>query len=51
MSQKDDQPDRAENLTRQELRQREHERDEQEEKLFVELARSDWGRCVMQQKR
>jgi len=51
MIRKDDQPDRAENLTQRELRQREHARDEQEEKMFAELARSPWGQCVMRERR
>ena len=47
MIRKDDQPDRADNLTQREARQREIERDEREEQRFLELARSDWGRAVL----
>jgi len=51
MIRKDDQPDRADNLTQQELRQREIEREEAEERAFAELVRSDWGQAVMHPRR
>ena len=51
MIRKDDQLDHAENLTRQELCQRELEREEAEEKAFAELVRSPEGQCIMHPRR